>query len=404
MSDLEQQLTGTLARVAEDAPGAVGLADAARRRHRVRRQRRLALGAGAAALVVGVGAVVVGAMGGEDRGADPVDDPSPESWQTVEVDGGAAFVSIPPEWAPYSCGSEEDAEPVFALSEADACTNSVGAIFLPAGARNEQEQGAVVSGDGGWLGYVTAGAFEVRAFHPDEALVRRILATARVSGQPAVDASTWVRFDRDGLAYEVPAWWGLGEDADRSDYSVCLLPPGTPGGADASGDGYVLTEQPGPEGVVRVAAPTQALAELVMSTVDASEAIAGGDCTPEDFATGLLPGEAEPRAVETSAVPVLVDAAHDGIRFSVLDTWREKSCGGFVQFTPGAGCRSIQQSDGLQFLDARTLQPTMEEGVLVLGGSGGTRLWGGYVRRGRHAIWVTHPDRETAQVLLDMVR
>lgn len=405
MRDLEQDLTGALTAVAEDAPAAAGLAAAARRRHRVRRQRRLALGGAAAALVVALGAVVAGELRGDDRAADPVDDTAPEGWQSVQVDGGAALVSIPADWAPHSCGSSDDAEPVYGPSEEDACTNSIGVLFLPAGVRDEQEQGAVVSGDGGWLGYVTAGDFEVRVFHPDHVLVRRILATARRDAEPVVDATVWVSFDRDGMTYEVPAWWGLREDADRSDYSVCLLPLRTPAGPRGSGDGgHVLTEQPGPEGVVRVAAPTRALAELVMSTVDSSEAVASNECTSEDFTTGLLAGESTPGAAETSAVPTLVDAEHDGVRFSALDTWREKSCRDHVQLTPGSGCRSIQQSEGIQFLDASTFQPAMDEGELVLGGSGTERLWGGYVRRGQYAVWVTHPDRETAQVLLDLIR
>ena len=86
MSDLEQELTGALTAVAEDAPGVAGLADGARRRHRVRRQRRLALVGAAAALVLGLGAVVAGGLGGDDRASDPVDEPGPKGWQTVDVD------------------------------------------------------------------------------------------------------------------------------------------------------------------------------------------------------------------------------------------------------------------------------------------------------------------------------
>lgn len=297
MSDLEQELAGVLAGVAEQAPGAVGLADAARRRHRVRRQRRIAVGGAVAALVVGLGAVVVGGLGGTDRASDPVDDPGPEGWQTVEVDGGAALVSIPPDWSAFTCDQAGDAEPVYGPSESETCAEGVGVVFLPEGMRGETDYGAIVGTDGGSLGYVLAGEYEVRAFHEDAALVRQILSTARLEGDPVLDGSRWVSFERDGMAYEVPAWWGLDEDADRSAYSACFVVSETPGrAAYGTDDSYVLTDRPGPGEVVRVTAPTQALAELVLATVDASAATPSEDCAPEDFSTGLLPGESTPGA------------------------------------------------------------------------------------------------------------
>lgn len=294
MSDLEQELTGALTTVADDAPGAVGLADAARRRHRVRRQRRLAAGAAVAALVVGVGAVLAGVVGGNDRASDPVDEPGPTGWQTVEVDGGAALVSLPPDWTAYECASG-DADPatVYGPPGGDTCADGSGAVFLPAGIRGEFDDGELISGDGGWLGHVLAGDWEVRVFLEDRALVRQILATARVAGEPVIDGSTWVGFDHGGMTFEVPAWWGVGEDGGHDDYSVCFTPSDFDGReAFSTGDAYVLTDEPGPGDVVRVTAPTQAVAELVLATVRlGKEARASEDCAPEDFTTGLLPGE-----------------------------------------------------------------------------------------------------------------
>lgn len=296
MSDLEQRLAGVLADAAEDAPGAAGLAEAARRRHRVRRQRRVAAGGAIVALVLGTGAVVVGAVGGEDRAADPTDDPAPQRWQTVEVDSGAAMVSIPADWVAYDCASgDAEAPAIYGPPGRDTCTDGVGAVFLPSGARGETDAGALVSGDGGVLGFVHAGDWEVRAFHADGDLVRRILSTARVRGNPTLEGSTWVTFEREGLTYEVPAWWGLPEEADRSEFSVCLVASDVPGRQAFSTDSsYVMTDRAGPGDVVRVTAPTQAMAELVLATVDRADAVATEDCAPEDFTTGLLPGESSP--------------------------------------------------------------------------------------------------------------
>lgn len=298
MSELEQELTGALTAVAEDAPGVAGLADGARRRHRVRRQRRLALSGAVAALVLGVGAVVAGGLGGDDRATDPVDEPGPKGWQTVEVDGGAALVSLPPDWTAYECGpGDVDPTTVYGPPGGDTCADGSGAVFLPAGARGESNQGELVSGDGGWLGYVLAGDWEVRVFLEDRALVRQILSTARVAGDPVVDGSTWVGFDNEGMTFEVPAWWGVGEDGAHRDYSVCFTPSGAPGRESfRTGDAYVLTDEPGPGDVVRVTAPTQAVAELVLATVRmGKEARASADCAPVDFETGLL-GDPPPGA------------------------------------------------------------------------------------------------------------
>jgi hypothetical protein len=71
MSDLEQRLAEALARGAEHAPGAAGLAESARAR--ARRKRRVRIGAVAvvAVLCVAVPTAVVAARGSEDRGGPP---------------------------------------------------------------------------------------------------------------------------------------------------------------------------------------------------------------------------------------------------------------------------------------------------------------------------------------------
>lgn len=425
MSDLEQELTGALTTVAEDAPGAGGLADGARRRHRVRRQRRLAAGAAVAALVVGVGAVLAGVAGGNDRASDPVDEPGPKGWQTVEVDGGAALVSLPPDWTAYECASG-DADPatVYGPPGGDTCADGSGAVFLPAGIRGESDTGELISGDGGWLGHVVVGDWEVRVFLEDQALVRRILSTARVAGEPVVDGSTWVGFDHGGMTFEVPAWWGVGEDGGHDDYSVCFTPSDFDGReAFSTGDAYVLTDEPGPGDVVRVTAPTQAVAELVLATVRlGKEARASEDCAPEDFTTGLLPGESSPGAgtpVEGNAptgdapdedFPTMGGpgwettlAEYEGITAVIPTYWKDNDCNDSPQWTPYQDC--TRSGEGLRLYGASyPVDLGKDAGVLWSEDIEGRIYWTGYVLRGDVAVFITHSDEKTTRVLLDQVR
>lgn len=289
MSDLEQELTATLAGVAAGAPSANGLADAARRRHRVRRQRRLAAGGALAVLAVIAAGVTVAQRGGDDRVAkDPAD--GAQGWQTIS--SGDARASAPPGWTAHTC--EPGSSVVHGPTLDEACVSGVGAVIAPQTSRERRAYGEIVSGDGGWLGYVSVGEVDLRVFHEDRALVRRVLASGRLEGQPVVDAEQWVTFERDGLTYEVPAWWGVGEEGDRSGYSVCAtiapkrLDPKP--GEQRDADHFVLVEDI--ESIdVTVTAPTQAVAELVMATVEVAPDAAPAECTPEDFALGLLPPE-----------------------------------------------------------------------------------------------------------------
>ncbi|HWJ10172.1 MAG TPA: hypothetical protein VNS46_12395 [Nocardioides sp.] len=220
----------------------------------------------------------------------------PQGWQTISRDDVRA--EVPADWVQVSCAGEP--QPRWAPPTADPCGAWTGVGFFGSATFDPMMEPGVLlrSDDGNDHGYVYAGDFALSVSVADRALVRRILASARIDGEPVVDARQWVTFDRHGLVYEVPAWWGVGEAADRSEFSVCLVPAETAGRqAYSTGSSYVLTGDPGPAHVVRVVAPTQALAELVLDSVDSSSALAGQDCTPEDFATALLPGESSPAGV-----------------------------------------------------------------------------------------------------------
>lgn len=402
MSDLEQQLSATLADVAADAPSATGLADAARRRHRLRRRRRLAAGGALAVLVVVAGGVAVAQRGDDARVARDPSDGAP-AWQPIS--SGDARAAVPPGWTAHEC--EPGAPVVHGPTAEEACGSGVGAVIAPQLTRERRPYGELVSGDGGWLGYVSVGEEDLRVFHENRALVRRVLATGRLDGQPVIDAEQWVSFERDGLTYEVPAWWGVGEDGDRSDYSVCLTPT-----ADGGGSSYeqrdpatfVFSETPGPEGTVVVTAPTQAVAELVMATVEVGAGATPGECAPEDFALGLLPpeGGAGTGPVEEGELG-LERIEVEGIELEVPSGWsRKDECRGITEVSPGDGCVSSVASGAVQFHRESLYDPVMGEGE-VIGGDDGAP-WTGYVRRGQYAVVVTHADKQVVEDLLRRVR
>lgn len=422
MSDLEQELTGALAQVAEDAPGAVGLADAARRRHRVRRQRRLALGGAAAALVVGASAVVWGA-GGDDRATDPADDPAPDGWQTISQDDVRA--EVPADWQKVTC--DEGSVPRWTPPSADPCSAWRGAAFLGSATFDAMAGPGVLGADDQGLtaGYVYAGDLVVDVGGVDHDLARRILASARVDGQPAVDGSTWVAFDRSPLRYEVPAWWGVGEDGDHGDYSVCstLAKGQEPGPPDQVDPAHVVVQASVGDRLVTVTAPTQAVAELVLATVEVDGRARGDQpCAPEDFAVGLVPGGSTPGAgtpVEGNAptgdapdedFPAAGEpgwdvtlAEYDGITAEIPTYWKENPCNDAPQWTPYEDC--TRPGEGLRLYGAGyPADLGKDAGVLWSEDIDGRGYWTGYVLRGDVAVFMTHSDKDTAQILLDQVR
>lgn len=404
MTEIEEQLSGMLAAVAQQAPDAHGLAAAARRSHRVRRQRRLAVGAATAALVVAASAVTLGARGGNDVADDPTPTPPPSgAWQTIGRDDVVA--SVPASWRRYECGG--DAPAIHA--PVDPCDSWTGAAFY--GSANYDATtvpGSVVGTDGVQLGHVGAGSLVLAVADVDRDLVRRILASARVEGQPVVDGTRWVTFDRGGMTYEVPAWWGMGEEGDRSGYSVCLGPVDGAGASSSEqldATHYVMREVPGPEGTVVVTAPTQAVAELVMATVEVGPDAAPAPCTEEDFDLGLLPPEGSGGVVEGEE-PALDQVQFGDIVLAVPVGWsRKDDCGDVgVVFTPADRCPTTVDFVGVRFFPSQTFDPVMGEGVAVESDGSGETFWVGYVLRGEYAVYIRHPDKDQLELLLSRVR
>lgn len=403
MTDIEERLSATFNAAAQDAPDAIGLAAGARRRHRLRRQRRIAVGGVVTVLVVVMAAVTTGTYGGDGVANDPTPTPpSSGAWQTIGRDGVVA--SVPTSWRRHECGG--DAPAIHA--PVDPCDSWTGAAFY--GSSNYDAAtgpGSVVGTDGVQMGHVSVGSFVLAVADVDRDLVRRVLASARVDGQPVVDGTRWVTFDRGGMAYEVPAWWGMGEEGDRSGYSVCLSPvegAGVSSSEQLDATHYVMREVPGPEGTVVVTAPTQAVAELVMATVEVDPDAEPAPCTEEDFNLGLLPPEGSGGEVVKGVEMALDVVEFDDIVLEVPAGWsRKEDCGLVVQFSPGQDCAAGESGEGVRFLDAATFRPAMAEGQ-VMQSVDDAMQWGGFVLRGEYAVFVASPDKAVAELLLSRVR
>ncbi len=413
--ELETTLGAAFAAVAGDVPDASGLAAGARRRHRARRQRRAAAGGIAAVLVLGGSAVAL-AQGGDGRG-DVAQQPDVPGWRSVQV--GDARFSVPDDWDEVVCTYPEGGErTIWADPEAggtdgaDACASGGGAIVL-GGATFDPATGpgTVTSseGDASWGGYVGVGDDVLSVQAADREVVLRILASAHLEGQPDVETTPWVRFDRDGMIYDVPAWWGVGEDGDRSAYAVCAArdTSGGSGSADQRApDTFVLT-QPYAGLTVSVAAPTQAVAELVMAGVRVEDGASGAaDCTPEDFSQGLLPPEGgvpDPEGGEEPGADARVTVAFGDISAEVPVTWAEHLCDEeTLEYSPYDTCTGI--GEGLRFADPATYDPPLDEGEIVQHEDSGEPMWGGWVRSGDWIVLVNHPDRAVTEAVLASVR
>lgn len=404
MSDLDQRLTAMLVDVAGSAPAADGLASAARRRQRARRKRRLAAGVGVVVLAVATTGITLGRGGGEDRVAhDPEQKSTGDGWSEV-LDGEHAF-SVPGDWRPVDC---KDGLPlIYAAPDSDPCTDGQGARL---GDDDEvdlgTESGAVVEdrleGRSVWSGVVGVGQSYLSVSSTDRVEARRILASARQVSQPPVDVSVWVTFERLGMIYEVPAWWGQGPEGPWSAYSVCLVPPGTKA-PEHEENVFVFSQAPGPQGTVVVTAPTLAVSELVMASVQLDESATPGECTPEDFGPA-------PDLDDTSGAhsPAQASAEYDrvtvgDVELEVPSGWTTKDdCNGVVEISLSDGCEASLNVGLVRFYDEALFDPVMGEAEVVGGEAG--EPWVGYVRRGEYAVYIAHGDRQVVEDLLSRVK
>jgi hypothetical protein len=242
----------------------------------------------AAALAIAVPVLVLAGGDGDGDAVVGADAP-PGAWQTISQ--GGVRVEVPADWRKYTCdfdGFESDA---YGPSEADACGfGSYLAFYASATFDAAHLPGVITAGtedEPRWSGYVYADELAVSSATEDRDLTRRILASAQVDGQPDVEVAEWVTLDGVGMRVDVPDHWGVGPDADLSSYAVCAAP----GDAD---DPPKIERRQGAEGAyvgldhrggrwVSVAAPTAAIGDLVLASVEAAPGSTAIGCIPQDF-------------------------------------------------------------------------------------------------------------------------
>lgn len=376
MSDVEDTLAAALTRIAAQAPQAGGLADGARRRHRRRRQRRAVVAGVAAILVVVAGASTLARTTPQ---ADRVASPSrADDWQTIRQ--GDVMAEVPGDWRRHECHGR------LVYAAVDPCTNWTGAGFSSGATYDAAMQAGVIlrypDDDREWSGYVYVGQDVLSVSDPDKDLVRQVLASARLDGQPIVDGSHWDFKDCGAISYEVPVDWGV-PSGDAADYSVCVMPAREHTAPDGQLDvRRFRASRVIDAAAVTVIAPTRAVADLVLGSVDVLASTVGrrDRCPSED--ERLVPVEAA------------------GVNLQVPRAWKAHRCGELPQFGPGPGCRTSNDDEGVQFLRAATFQPSMDEREIVRHGG----VWGGFVRRGEYAIFVTARDGLTVLDVLDHVQ
>ena len=272
LGDFDERLSAVLTAEAEDAPPASGLAQAARRRHVVRRRRRVAAGGVAAALAIAAPVVLlVGGGEGDDNlvGADTTE-PVAE-WQTIAEDDVRA--EVPGDWRKFACDFDGFEKEVFGPDRSAACGFETYVAFYGSATFDPIERPGVISDEGsGSSGYVYAGGYAVSVSTSDRDLTRRILTSARIDGQPEIDGSAWTTLDGLDLQVEVPVDWGLGPDARLDDFAVCAAPgdrddPPKTAGKPGSRPTWIELDYRGGRWI-SVSAPTQAVAELVLASVE----------------------------------------------------------------------------------------------------------------------------------------
>lgn len=277
LNGMEQRLADALARGADAAPSAIGLAEAARTRARQRRRTRLAAGAFLSAVAVGVPTAVL-ATGGSDGAGDgtgPANDHSvatdPQPPGEVDVGGyrweswHGVTVQVPDTWSygnPSTwCADGGDAEtplvgrpgPMVSI----LCTPVSGYGLTFDDARGNDVDWPVAAQhsdswpDGAYVGATTVGGVVVTVAAPEAATVVTVLDSARaIAGIDAngCGAKVWVepvlgvdtmsvcRYDRNGDLEQSELL--TGDDATAAATAIAKAPttayaPPCPGEPDA---------------------------------------------------------------------------------------------------------------------------------------------------------------------------
>ncbi|PWN04742.1 hypothetical protein DJ010_03765 [Nocardioides silvaticus] len=342
-----------------------------------------------AALVVAAPVALLAVGGGDD--ADVANDPPAGAWRTVTH--GDARADIPGDWTDHTCDFDGFTAEVYGPDEKAACQFESYLAFYGSATFDARRPPGIF----GKQGYVYAGDFAVSAATETVGLTRRLLASARSESDPPIDGSEWQTVGAVGLRYDVPAFWGLGPDADLSNYAVCAVT------GDRDAPPTEREDEPATYGStsfvadrwIQVVAPTQALADLVTSTVRVE---------PRSDDVGCVSGSASDGDEGTSGpTDDWQRFAVEGVRFDVPDPWRELDCpGSGIYFGPDPN--RCGRNDYLTFYARAWFDPAMGPAEIVSGHEGGDTLWAGYVFAGDWAVYVRTYDPQLTQDILATVR
>lgn len=226
MTDFEDRLTSALRSAGDDAPDAVGLAPAARRRARVRGRRTALASAAAVVAVVGVVGGVALLGDGDDGPSQVATDPPSSSAATPTDDGRVetwhdVSVTVPSSWGhgPLSTWCIQGSEPGTPVVERPggpvediACTpaNGFGVRFFEAAGQHVEafRPGTVNKSvgeefpNGSWQGWDQAGSNGMLVVAPTQDEAERVLGSfERVTG---VDANGCAPHLADSTAAVAP--------------------------------------------------------------------------------------------------------------------------------------------------------------------------------------------------------
>ncbi|MEN8671535.1 hypothetical protein [Nocardioides sp.] len=276
MSDFEDRLGRALGEGAEGAPGITGLAEAARRRARVRGRRRRSLLAAAAVLVL-VGPVAVLSQRGDAPRGDATAATAGPGWKTVAVEREVSrrdapdvtvLVDVPDSWVALpgsedECGFYDFGAPSESCSQVEVVSvvTDVGNLdyaFGP-GLRPASDYDYPVRA--AWIGHVGLGGVDVSVSSDDYQVAARVLASARLEGQEVPDLSAGIYVvGSDGVerpALPLDAAGGYGERIEargrRDEYAF----------AEQIDDAHWRAVATVGDKRIVVVAPTPALAELI---------------------------------------------------------------------------------------------------------------------------------------------
>ncbi len=323
-------------------------------------------------------------------------DPTTPSVDWRAARQGDVRADIPRDWESFTCDFDGFTSDVFGPTEADACDfRNYLAFYASATFDPMDGPGVITDGDDARSsGYVYASDLAVSVGTDDRDLTRRMLASARVEGSPEIDGSEWETLEGVDLRVEVPVHWGLGPNARLDDYAVCAAlgdrddPPGTDSQLGARTTWFESDYSDGRW--ISVSAPTQAVGELVLASVETTPGSDAVGCVPNGFGDGAESDEWQQFEAQ-------------GVGFELPAGWAQRTCdGGMTPYGP-TQADACDYRNSLSLYGSALFDPAYGPGI-HMDTTDGMTTWAGYVYAGEFAVYVITTDRQLTSSILDSVR